>query len=719
MRSLAIILLLVASSGLTATCLAKDPRIGLVLSGGGARGLAHIGVLRALEEQNIQIHAIAGTSMGAIIGGLYATGRTPDELEQIAKNMDWGEAFADTPPRNRLSYRQKVDSRKYLVKTQASLDRGVLSLPKGVVQGQNLHIMLQEQFKHVVDVSHFDELPIPFRAIASDLVSGDAHVFEAGSLATALRASMSIPGLFTPVEMDGKMLVDGGIANNLPVDVVKQMGVDYVIAVDITTPLYTAEELDSVIPIVEQLTTLLTFNQQKKQYALLDDDDILITPNLSDLNTASFDGIDLAIARGYQSIKRQYQHLAKYTSSTMPRRRVEDKSSLPVITRISTNNSSEISDKLILAQVTQKLGEPLDEQGLKRDLERIYGYQYFNAVQYEINGNELSIITTPKAWGRDLLGLNFELTTDWDGPSSYNLGVGFKKSDITRKGGELFSLAQIGQDQAFETSLYLPLDYKQYFFGQPYFAYTEETFNTVTNSFIQSQFRIDNISYGALMGVAYANTAIYGIGYEYNEGDIESLVGDTVSVDSYEGDAVYFLTEFDTLNNLYFPHQGSLASLRYDVIQPGDNSEDFNRLDVSITTARPIGPHSLVFEGRLIRNFGTPSSRYFKPSLGGLKQLSGFEEDALVGNQMVYLAATYFHRLDQQSILPVDLPVYVGLSLEAGNVWQDSSDMRLRNLIYTGAVMLGVDTPLGPLYLGYGRTEEDEASLYLRLGRLF
>ncbi|MCB1647691.1 MAG: patatin-like phospholipase family protein, partial [Pseudomonadales bacterium] len=529
--------LLVSTLALAEQALAAEPRIGLVLSGGGARGLAHIGVLRALEEQGVRVHAIAGTSMGAIVGALYASGRSPDELEEIALSLNWAEAFADQPTRDKLSFRRKQDSRDYLVKTQATLKGGVVSLPKGVIQGQNLQLILQRQFFHVSDITDFDKLPIPFRAVASDLVTGEPVVFSGGSLATAVRASMSIPGLFAPVELDGKVLIDGGVANNLPVDIVKAMGVDYVIAVDIATPLYSAEQLDSVVPIIEQLTTLLTFNQQRKQYALLTEDDLLISPQLDDINTAAFERTRDAITRGYLAASEFRSALARYSAGSTAAPAADAAFDLPVITEITIDNDSQVSDKLIAANIHQPLNEPLNAALLERDMEIIYGYSYFEAANYEIhplaNGYQLRIVTTEKSWGRDLLGVSFELSTDNEGESGYNIGVNYRKTGVTLKGGEWFNVLQLGQDPLVRSELYLPLDYNQRFYLEPYIRYSERSFNNVVDGEISSRFRIDQLTAGTELGTEISNLAILAIGAEYHTGNTDTFVGPGTSTDEF------------------------------------------------------------------------------------------------------------------------------------------------------------------------------------------
>jgi NTE family protein len=702
----------------------ESPRIGLVLSGGGARGLAHIGVIRALEERNIKIHAITGTSMGAIVGALYASGKTTDELEAIAMGIDWSEAFSDEPARDQLSYRRKQDSRDYLVKTQATLDGGVINLPKGVIQGQNLQIILQRLFVHVSQITHFDHLKIPFRAVASDLVTGEAVVFSSGSLSTAVRASMSIPGLFAPVEINGRVLVDGGISNNLPVDIAHTMGVDYVIAVDIATPLYSAKELDSVIPIIEQLTTLLTFNQLRKQYDLLGPGDVLISPDLKDINTADFDKTALAISRGYTATSDYDEALALFASPDAATYAATSTYNTPLITEISIENDSEISDKLIASHISQALDNPLNRTQLETDIRSIYGYEYFEAVNYEIQpaatGSRLAITTTGRSWGKDLLGVSFELNTNSRSENAYNLGINYRKSGITSRGGEWFNVVQIGEAPLLRTELYLPIDYQQRFFVEPYLRYGERSVNNVANSQIENLFRIKDLVKGVFLGTELSNVAIAGIGVEHHQGETKTFIGPVRQTQTFSDRVDYLKFELDTLDSLYFPKTGSLAKINVNRVHPGDtNSESFELLKVSGVQAVPLGHGSIILRGKYVRSFNKVVGRQFQSSLGGFSNLSGLYEDALVGSDLAYLSMTYLRRIDEKSMLPVDLPVYLAISMEAGNVWQSPTDLSLNDLIYSGVVALGIDSPLGPVYVGYGRSEDSQSSFYLKLGRIF
>ena len=257
------------------------PAIGLVLSGGGARGGAHIGILKALEELRVPVDYVAGTSIGAVIGGFYVSGMSVAELEQLVESLEWETAFLNTMPRQLKSFRRKRDDDLFLVDQKPGLNDGEFELPIGLVQGQVIDMIISRETLRASQVQSFDELAIPFRAVAGDIVTGEAVVLREGSLARAIRASMSIPAALSPIEIDGRLLVDGGIAMNLPVDVARDMGADTIIAVDISTGLLARETLRSVLDITTQLTNMLTRTGTVEQRAKLTANDVLLVPTFA------------------------------------------------------------------------------------------------------------------------------------------------------------------------------------------------------------------------------------------------------------------------------------------------------------------------------------------------------------------------------------------------------------------------------------------------------
>ena len=311
---LAIAALLTAFYGNLPAAQPDDGRIkvGLALSGGGARGGAHVGVLKALEELDVPIDYIAGTSMGAIVGGFYAAGYSADEIERIMVEMDWDRALSDNPDRVDRSMRKKELEAEFLIPYRVGYNNGRFQAPLGAIQGQHLDQVFQRILLPVSNMQKFDRLPIPFRAVATDLVTGEEVVLSEGSLSDSLRASMSVPGVFAPVRIDGRILVDGGMSNNLPVSVVREMGADVVIAVDISSQLLTEEQLTSVLSVTEQLTNFLTRRTTQQQIDSLGTKDILIVPSLGDFSAADFDEAGTIVPLGYQATLERRIELAAY-----------------------------------------------------------------------------------------------------------------------------------------------------------------------------------------------------------------------------------------------------------------------------------------------------------------------------------------------------------------------------------------------------------------------
>src|SRR5271169_6165283 len=274
------------------------PRICLVLSGGGARGMAHIGVLRVLEDLKIPIDCIAGTSMGAVVGGLYASGMSAAQIDATIRSVNWQEAFRDAPPRRDLAFRRKQDDRNFLVRLPLGLKHGKILLPKGFIQGQKLQETLRQLTLPFSNSTDFDLLPTPFRAVATDLVTGNAVLLDKGDLSIAMRASISAPGLFAPVETQGLLLVDGGLAENLPIDVARQMHADILIVSDVSFPLQTRAALDSALSISNQMLAILVRKDADRQRATLAPSDILIEPAIGTASSTDFNAAVSTIGAG-------------------------------------------------------------------------------------------------------------------------------------------------------------------------------------------------------------------------------------------------------------------------------------------------------------------------------------------------------------------------------------------------------------------------------------
>src|SRR5688572_1747521 len=322
------------------------PRIGLVLSGGGARGAAHIGVLKVLEENRVPVDAIAGTSMGAVVGGLYASGLSAKDIERVMTSVDWQDAFLDRPPRTDLNFRRKLEDQNFLVKFPLGLKGGKFRLPRGLVQGQKLTQILRGLTLPVAQIQHFDDLAIPFRAVATDIVTGDRVVLDHGDLTTAMRASLSAPGVFSPVDNEGRMLVDGGLSSNLPIDVAREMGVDILIVVDCGFPLLERGKLVSVATVSNQMLAILIRHNTAEQRKTLKATDLVIDPALGDFSSLDFNQHAKAMRIGEQAARGQSERLAALSVSADEFQRIADvraarRSGMPEIKFLRVEEGSE------------------------------------------------------------------------------------------------------------------------------------------------------------------------------------------------------------------------------------------------------------------------------------------------------------------------------------------------------------------------------------------
>ncbi len=351
--------------------------------------MAHIGVLKILEELKVPIDCIAGTSMGAIVGGLYASGMTAEQIANTMRSVDWQEAFRDAPPRRDLAFRRKQDDRNFLVRLPLGLKHGKILLPKGFIQGQKLQETLRQLTLPFSNSTDFDLLPTPFRAVATDLETGKAVVMDKGDLAIAMRASMSAPGVFAPVELNGRLLVDGGLVENLPVDVARAMHADILIVSDVSFPLQPRAALDSALSISNQMLAILVRKDSDRQRASLGPKDILIQPDLGLTAVTAFSAAGSVIARGEDAARQATAALAAYSVGDAAyreylARRGAREPGLPPIKFVRVDEQSKRYEKTIMAEMQPLVGKPLDPDAVGKRITELYGLGNFETLDYTL-----------------------------------------------------------------------------------------------------------------------------------------------------------------------------------------------------------------------------------------------------------------------------------------------------------------------------------------------
>ncbi len=708
------------------------PRIGLVLSGGGARGVTHIGVIKVLEEMKIPIDCIAGTSMGAIVGGLYASGISPAEMENIVTSIKWNDAFKDKPSPQDLSFRRKQDAADYLIDFDMGYKDGKLQIPKGLIQGQNLNMALKSILLHAEGIRNFDDLPIPFRAVAADIETGETVVLQKGELVKALRASMSIPGVFAPVEIDGRILVDGGIADNVPVDVVRHMGADLVIVVDIGTGLRSREKLTSPVAISAQVMTIMIQRNSKAQIATLRPEDLLIQPQLGDVGSSDFSRALESIQIGQKKAESLRHLLARFAVpdkdylAYLSRQRKQPKE-LPKIDFIEVVNKSALSTKVIEAQIQTKPDDKLDIAVLQKDINRTYGIGNFETVNFRLErkDKQSGIVIEPveKSWGPNYLRFGLGIEDNFKGASTYSVSTRFTKTAINRLGAEWRTELQIGETPRFYSEFYQPIDYSQNYFVSTAVEYKARNINYFNaNGDITAQYRVSTAQVGVDVGRQLGNWGELRLGVRREHGNIGISIGDpTLWSGSYDRGSLYASFAYSTLDNYAFPLAGADADViwMYNLKKLGSDIEA-QGLSAHWMTAKTWGRNTFVPSLRVqtvLDNDESPVQDSF--SLGGFMNLSGYSINEISGRHTGVASLIGYRKIGQAGLGSFNMPLYLGGSVEAGNVWDKKNDITYESLIYAGSVFVGTNTYLGPIFLAYGQAEGGHRSVYLFLGQRF
>lgn len=706
-------------------------QIGLVLSGGGARGFAHVAVLEALEANRVPIDYIAGTSMGAVVGALYASGLSAAEVREKLLAVDWNATLKDVTDRNERSFRNKSFEGQNFLGLDIGIAPDELKLPLAALRGQKLALALNELTLETATVSHFDALPIPFRAMATDLATGEAIVMDRGSLATVLRASMAVPVVYSPVQIDGRLYVDGGVANNLPIDVVRSMGADRVIAVDTSSQRYSTSELTSVVTVVDQLTNLLTRRNTEAQIETLTDRDVLIEIFPKSVATADFHQAEAALAAGRQTMSVASELFATLqvseTDYVVWRSAREEQQQPPTLAFVEViSDAPRTSSQTIANRLTVRPGQPLDNERLKSDLSHIYALETIDQVEVSVIERDgqvgLSLETKEKAWGPDYLDLGFTLEDSLDGRASYNLNGVIRATNINPLGGEWRTGLMLGDKTQIISELYQPIDYGSDWFASVMVGFLREDQSLYEEGIINSIYSTETREYGFDAGYSLDTRGEFRIGFRQSNVKNNVILGSN-SLSASIDDSRYFVRAgYDTLDSLGFPTQGIRLLSEYSIYDAklgATRQYDGITLDF-LYPFYHSGRSTLVGQGYFGYLFETGvadvTPRY---SLGGFTRLSGYSPDEISGRHAGLVSIVGYQRMNEQAVFPLDQPVFVGFSLEAGNVYQDRDQFRWGNTLSGGSVFVGADTAIGPGYLSFGRTEGGRQSVTLSVGRPF
>ena len=731
---LLVVLLTVSSipGTLHAAELDDRPRIGLVLSGGGARGAAHIGVIRALEELQVPIDAVAGTSMGAVVGGLYCAGLSGAEIEQVFRKLDWQDLFRDRALRRDLVYRRKQDDRSIYARGSLGLRYGEgIELPLGLVQGQKITQALRSATLGVADIVEFDRLPTPFRALATDLETGEAVVLDHGDLATVLRASMSAPGVLAPVEVGERLLVDGGLVDNLPVGLARSMGVDVLIVVDVSFPLASREDLQSPFDVTNQMLGIMVRRGTEASKAQLATPDVLIEPDLGSMTALDFGRVPEVMATGRNLTPDVRQRLATLALPVAPysdyrlarAARGEQKE---IIAFVRPGSGSGRDSARIEAVFGDLAGEPFDAQELQRRANRQYGLNRYEAVDYQLvregERRGLEIDLRAKSWGPSFLRLGLGIESDYDQGSRANAAGEILMTGLNRLDGEWLTELQLGDDPHFFTEWFQPLSLTNDVFLAPSLRHEIKSYDLVEGDSTIARYRVRESVAAIALGAEIADRGEVRLGLRRGDGAARVRIGDPALVsEEFDVGGAMFELGYDSLDSVYFPTRGQSARIRWQADREAlGASLDADLLTASWQAAWSRDRYSLLLgiEGGSALDDELNSLQDLF-TLGGFLELSGLPRDAVTGTQYGLARAVVFRRVSRGGTGLFEFPAYLGFSVEAGNAWQTRDDVELDRLRVGGSLFFGAESPLGPIYLAAGFAEHGERALYLLLGRTF
>lgn len=702
------------------------PRIALALSGGGARGVAHVGVLKVLEELRVPISCVTGTSMGAIVGGTFAVGTPPLRLEELVLSADWDELFRDNPPRQEISMRRKGDDFKTLFAPEFGLKDGSLALPKGVIAGVSIEAFFRVLAQPAMGVNNFLDLPIPFEAMATNIENGDLVVLDRGNVAQAMRASMSVPGALAPVEIDGKLLVDGGISNNLPIDQARALCGDVVIAVNISTPPMTRAELTSALAVSLQLVNFLGKSTVDAQLKSLGPRDVLIEPDLGDISAASFNRSKDAIRIGESAARQVADRLTAYSLppeqyAAFRARQTATTTELGTVAEIRIEGLSRTNPEVVRGLVRSKPGEPLSEKEIGEDLRRIYGRGDFEGISYRIvgdNGPRTMVISpTEKFWGPDYLRFGLGLESDFQGDNSFNLLAQYRKSWINRLGGELLVEAQIGQDTHLFGEWYQPLSAAGPWFGSLYAVAGRTTRGIFDSNDKIATYLMTSARGGADVGLTLGTYGELRVGPQWTHVNARVDTGDPVLPSVKELTAgVHASLVVDQYDHAWFSQSGYGARLSYyGATSALGSALDYQKLQGSGSYATSFGENTFNFTVSGGTDFGTGMPAYESFTLGGPLRLSGFRIDQFSGREFAFGRAMYYRRIFALPDL-LGAGVFGGGSAEVATIRDRVDGFPVPGTLWSGSLFLGAQTFAGPGYLGVGFGNSGAFSLYLLLG---
>ena len=705
---------------------AARPRVGLVLAGGGAKGGAHVGVLKVLEELRVPVDCIAGTSMGALIGAGYASGIPAKDLETFLIGIDWKSVVGGVGQRELQPIEQKRAGVTYSNNFEMGLQDNRVVIPGGVVNTASIEDLLRTYVARARMQPNFDRLPIPFRAVATDMITGEMVVLRDGDIATAMRASMAIPGAFAPVVTDKYILADGGMVRNIPVDVARELCADVVIVVNLVEPEVARDQLQTATQLLSRSNGVMIEANERLQLATLTGRDVLINVAMGDIGTASFERVPDTVPLGEAAARASAQDLARFAVSTEQyvawRSRVTSPQAIDAkLAGVKYSGLNRVNPAYLERRSQVRAGDTVDVAAISEEARRTSALQDFESVEYRLTGDAanptLEWLPHEKRWGPDYLKFDLGLYTSAGGDLAFVLYGKHTRTWVNSLGAEWRNELQLGYENLLKTSFYQPLDLGQRWFVEPR-ALAQLT---VEDIFLDGErvarYNFGDFGGGVDFGVNFGHRAQARVGYGYTHRTIDVETGARVLPESEPTDAgPTFVLTYDSRDTAFNPTSGMAGMLEY--IRSDESlgaSRDWERIEAGVGLTVPFRKDVIwaTFAGGSDLGNGLPADRAFM--IGGPSSFPGYELGELRARAYWTASGSYLWKLaDVMSLRGQAL--YGGFRLETGRTY-GRVDLVEEDEIYGASVFVSGRTQAGPLTLGLGGTSTDDWSLWIAVGR--
>jgi NTE family protein len=702
------------------------PRVALVLSGGGARGFAHIGVLRVLRELRVPVDIVVGTSMGGVVGGAYAAGTPIEQLEDLARHTDWDSVVADRPARDALVFRRREEDTLLPSRIEFGVhkDDGV-TLPPAAASNAALEQALARLLPPGTRDTPVDALALPFRSVAADLVTGELVELATTPLFMSMRASLAVPGVFAPVRVDGHLVADGGLVRNLPVDMAHEMGAEIVIAVNVGTPLAPEKTLGTAVGVAQQMLNILTEQNVQRSLKELQKQDVLVAPNLDGVGFLDFGKAERAIAAGeraaralaprLQALAVTPEQYAAFESRRLAAPSLVDPA-LP-LRKVEVQSAGRINPKALEVQTGLKQGEVATTAEVRRAAERLYGRGDIERVDADIKDQggqrDVTIRASEATWANSRVRVGLELGSDFDDANSFALKLMHVRSSINDWGAELRSVLTVGDQRGAGVQYWQPLGAGAKWYVAPSVQYGSQSTDMFSEGRRYARVGLDTFGTTMVLGRELGDWGDLQLGATRQRARISVLIPRADQSTEYAYDTTHFARfRIDTLDSLAFPSRGFLLDAQ--VQRSRANSEEPTSLARSSVVAMGA-VHTGNWAGHMYAEWARAQRGSAPLALGGFLRLSGTVADSVEGQAIAFGRVVMARKI---GTLPLTIggTVRVGFSLEAGGAYDSLRPLRASTVNKAASAFLSLDTRFGPAYFGAGATRDGDRTLYLYLG---